>query len=91
MSGDKTSAQEQATGSLSQKAQAGHPASCAAEDRKVACSHRALGSSGGGGVQEVDFQEMDIAQDVNFSHPSPHRNNPLWHKQGGVAASQVQG
>lgn len=55
----------------------------------MACSHQALGSSGG--VQEVDFQEMDIAQDVNFSHPSPHRNNPLWHKQGEVGAGQVQG
>lgn len=26
---------------------------------------------------------MDTARDVNFSHPSPQRNNPLWHKQGG--------
>lgn len=50
----------------------------------MACGRRALGPSGGCGVQEVDFQEMDTAQNINFSHPSPQRNNPLWHKQGDV-------
>lgn len=48
----------------------------------MACSHQALGSSGGD-VQEVDFQEVDKAQDVNFSHPPPQRNNPLWHNKRG--------
>lgn len=81
MSGDKTTAQEQATGSLGQMAPGQGTQHCAAEDRKVACSHWALCSSGG--VQEVDFQEMDRAQNVSYSHPSPQRNNPLWHERGG--------
>lgn len=81
MSGDKTTAQEQATGSLGQMAPGQGTQHCAAEDRKVACSHWALCSSGG--VQEVDFREMGRAQNVSYSHPSPQRNNPLWHEQGG--------
>lgn len=48
----------------------------------MACSHRALGSSSGGGMQEVDFQEVDAGQDFNVSHPC-QRNNPLWHKKVG--------
>lgn len=35
----------------------------------MACGHRALGSSGGGGVQEVDFQEMDTAQNLLSATP----------------------
>lgn len=31
----------------------------------------ASGSNSGSGVQEVDFQGMDTAPDVHFSHPSP--------------------
>lgn len=43
----------------------------------MACSHQALGSSGGD-VQEVDFQEVDKAQDVNFSHPPPPKETTLY-------------
>lgn len=56
----------------------------------MACSHQALSSSSGGGVQ-VDFQEVDTAQDVNFSHLSPQRNDALWHKKGGVGQARPRG
>lgn len=55
----------------------------------MACSHQALSSSGGGDVQEVDFQEVDTAQDVNFSHPSPQLT--LYGTKEGGGAGQVQG
>lgn len=45
---------------------------------------RPLGTRLSGGGVQVDFQEMDTAQGINFSHPSPQRNNPLWHKQDRV-------
>lgn len=45
---------------------------------------RPLGTRLSGGGVQVDFQEMDTAQRINFSHPSPQRNNPLWHKQDRV-------
>lgn len=54
----------------------------------MACSHQALGSSGGD-VQEVDFQEVDTAQDVNFSHPSPQLT--LYGTKRGLGAGLVQG
>lgn len=57
----------------------------------MACSHQALSSSGGGGGVQVDFQEVDTAQDVNFSHLSPQRNNPLWHKKGRVGQARPRG
>lgn len=52
------------------------------EHGKVACSHWALSPSGDS--VQVDFQKMDTAQGICFSHPSQQRNNPLWHKQDGV-------
>lgn len=40
-------------------------------------------------MQEVDFQEVDTAQDVNFSHPSPQLT--LYGTKRGVGAGLVQG
>lgn len=48
----------------------------------MACGHWAHRPSGDS--VQVDFQEMDTAEGIHFSHPSPQRNNPLWHKQDGV-------
>lgn len=81
MSGDKTTAQKQATGTLSQTPRgAGHPAPCCWGQ---VGGMRPPGSGDGGGGQESGFQVT--AQDVSFS-PSPQGHDPLWHTQGGVGA-----
>lgn len=91
MSGDKTTAQEQATGSPSKGPQAGNPASCAAEDRKVACSHRALGASGGGGVQEVDSRRWTQPGMLTAATPPPRETTLYGTNKVGVWAGQVWG
>lgn len=91
MSGDKTTAQEQAIGSPSKGPWAGNPASCAAEDRKVACSHRALGASGGGGVQEVDSRRWTQPGMLTSATPPPKETTLYGTNKVGVWAGQVWG
>lgn len=55
----------------------------------MACGHWALGSSGGG--VQVDFQEMDTAQGINFSHPSPKETTLYGTNKMGWGAGQAQG
>lgn len=54
----------------------------------MACSHQALSSSGGGDVQEVDFEEW--TQPRMLISAIPPTINPLWHKEG-EGAGLVQG
>lgn len=54
----------------------------------MACSHQALSSSGGGDVQEVDFEEW--TQPRMLISAIPPTINPLWHKEGvGQALSRA--
>ena len=85
MSGDKTTAQKQATGTLSQRPPgAGHPAPC--------CWAQQGGMQPpGSGVAVLGRHRAFrwTAQDVSFS-PSPQGHDPLWHKQGGVGQGQQE-
>ena len=56
----------------------------------MACGHRARGSRGGGGGQQVDFREVD-SPGCEFQPFLPLETQPLWYKQGGVGAGQAQG
>lgn len=80
MSGDETAAEEQATGSLGPEATGQgtlHPELL----RSMRRWHAATGHSA---PAVTVCKEMDTAQGIRFGHPSPQRNNPLWHKHDGV-------
>lgn len=89
MSGDKTTAQEQATGSLGQMAPGQGTQHCAAEGRKVACSHWALCSSGG--VQEVDFGRWAEPRMLVTATPPPKEITLYGTNKVGVGVGQAQG